>query len=471
MMLWNTRGERSITRRLFGQGAADMTSGAIGKQLIEFSIPMAIGLLFQQLYNTVDTIVVGRFVGKAALAAVGSTSSIINMLVGLCAGLAAGSSVVISQCYGAHDERKLSDAVHTTMLCTFILSALATAAGLLIVEPMLRLMSTPEDVFASASQYLSIYFAGISGLLVYNMSAGVLRAVGDSRRPLYFLCFSALTNIALDLLFVLVFHWGIAGVAYATIVSQYLSAGLALLSLTRANAAYAIRWRRLRIRRDVLLQILRIGVPSGVQQAITAFSNVFVQSYINFFGSDCMAGWSCYNKLDIFILIPMQSIGLASTTFVGQNYGARQLRRAREGVRRALLMSVSVTAALAVLLIVCDRGLLRMFNSEEEVLRFGERFVTLCSPFYVLMCFNQIYAGALRGIGRARPPMIIMLSSFVLFRQAYLLAASRLGGGFLAIALAYPIGWVLCSLLMTIAYRRSELCRPEKNAAPAGEPA
>ena len=434
-----------------------MTEGNILKQLVGFAIPMAIGLLFQQLYNTVDTIVVGQFVGKQALAAVGSTGSIINILVGFCAGLATGAGVVISQCYGAHDHKQLADAVSTTLLLTFFLCVVVTGLGMLIVKPMLKLMDTPADVLPEATQYLTIYFSGVSGLLIYNMGAGILRAVGDSRRPLYFLCFSAIVNIVFDLVFVIVFHLGIAGVAYATILSQFLSALLVLYSLTRADEPYAIRWNQLKVTRSMLSRIFSIGMPSALQQTLTSFSNVFVQSYINFFGSDCMAGWSSYNKLDIFILIPVQSIALASTTFVGQNAGAKNLSRARRGVRWSLCMSLIITAALSALLILTDRLLLMMFTSDAAVLTYGERFITLIAPFYVTICFNQIFAGALRGIGNARVPMIIMLSSFVVFRQIYLYVTKLLGVGFLAVALAYPVGWVLCSLLMSICYLHSAI--------------
>ena len=444
--------------RFLHKGAADMTEGSIGKQLLEFSIPMMIGLLFQQLYNTVDAIVVGRFVGKEALAAVGSTSSIINMLVGLCAGLSTGASVVISQNYGAHDNKALRSAVQTTMALTLVLCAVATAAGILIVKPMLRLMATPDDVFAAAEEYLTIYFAGVSGLLLYNMGSGILRAVGDSQRPLYFLCFSAIVNIVFDLLFVVKFHLGIAGVAYATILSQFLSSVLVLYSLSRGDVPYGIRWRALRFESEPLRRVLSIGMPSGVQQAITSFSNVFVQSYINVFGSACMAGWSGYNKLDVFILIPVQSIALASTTFVGQCCGAGKYRRARDGAKTALLLSLCVTAVFSVLLILLDRPLLLLFTTDEEVVRFGERFITLISPFYVTICFNQIFAGAIRGSGDGRTPMICMLASFVVFRQIYLYVSRLLGGGFLAVALGYPLGWVVCSVCMGICYSRSKLC-------------
>ncbi len=436
-----------------------MTEGVIWEQLLQFSIPMALGLLFQQLYNTVDAVVVGNFVGKEALAAVGSTGSIINMLVGLCAGLSTGASVLISQRYGAHDDKGLHDAVHTTVTVTLVLCAVVTALGLVIVKPMLRLMSTPEDVFQEASTYLTIYFAGISGLLMYNMGSAVLRAVGDSRRPLYFLIFSAVNNIVFDLLFVVVFHLGVAGVAYATILSQFLSAVLVLFSLTHDHAAYGIRWRSLCIRRDVLRSILNVGLPSGIQQGITAFSNVFVQSYINGFGSACMAGWSSYNKLDAFILIPVQSIALASTTFVGQNWGAGKVKRARQGVRQTMVMSLIITAALSGLLMLLARPMLTLFGSDEATLAYGRRFILLISPFYITICFNQIFGGALRGIGNAKIPMIIMISSFVVFRQLFLMVNNLLGNSFLGVAMAYPLGWVLCSALISICYRRSALFR------------
>ena len=322
---------------------SDMTQGSIWRQLIEFAIPMIFGLIFQQLYNTVDTIVVGQFVGKEALAAVGTTSSIINTLVGFAAGLSTGASVVISQCYGSHDHKGLHNAVHTSICVTFLLSVAFTAVGVLGADTLLRLQSTPEDVFPEAHTYLTIYFSGLLGLLTYNMGSGILRAVGDSRRPLYFLIFSAVINTILDLVFVVLLGMGVEGVAYATIIAQFLSAALTLWVLTRDRAPYGIHWGHLSIDFPTLRRIISIGLPSGIQQAITSFSNVFVQGYINFFGSACMAGWSSYNKLDAFILIPMQAIAMASTTFVGQNFGARQIERARKGVRDAQILSISIT--------------------------------------------------------------------------------------------------------------------------------
>jgi putative MATE family efflux protein len=385
-------------------------------------------------------------------------------LVGLCAGLSTGASVLISQRYGAHDDKGLHDAVHTAIAVTFILCVIVTVLGMMIVQPMLRLMSTPDDVMQDASAYLEIYFLGITGLLLYNMGSAILRAVGDSRRPLYYLCFSALTNIVFDLLFVVQFNLGVRGVAYATILSQFLSAVLVLYSLTHDHAAYGIQWRKLCIRKDVLRSIFSVGLPSGIQHGITSFSNVFVQSYINAFGSACMAGWSSYNKLDAFILIPVQSLALASTTFVGQNWGAGKLKRARTGVKQTLILSLVITVTLSVVTMILAQPLLRLFGSEEEMLAYGRKFIMIISPFYFTICFNQVYGGALRGIGDAKRPMVIMLSSFVVFRQLFLLVNRLLGNSFIGVSLAYPMGWVLCSTLLTICYRRSGLYKEKDKA-------
>lgn len=441
---------------------SDMTEGQIWRHLLRFSIPMAIGLLFQQLYNTVDTLVVGRFVGQQAQAAVGSTGAIINTVVGFCAGLATGASVVISQRYGAHDQRGLTKAVHTTIALTFVLSLLATVVGQLIIGPMLRFMQTPDDVLAESRSYLSIYFAGVSGILFYNIGSGILQAVGDSRHPLLFLIISALLNTVLDLLFVLAFGMGVEGVAYATILAQIVSALLILVMLTRSEGGYGIRWRDVRIDRESLSMILKIGLPSSIQSAITAFSNVFVQSYINYFGSACMAGFGVYNKIDAFALIPVQSISMASTTFVGQNWGAGQPKRARDGIRTATLMSLSATAALGALVFLLAQPLMGFFSREAEVIQYGIRFIHIVTPFYVTLCFNQIYAGALRGVGDATMPTIIMLASFVVFRQIYLAVTKAMGAGFIAVALAYPVGWIMCSSLLILRYSRSALVRGGK---------
>ena len=455
-------------KKFLGKKDTDMTQGNIIKQLLSFAVPMLIGLLFQVLYNTVDTMVVGKFVSKQALAAVGCNSSIINTIVGVFSGLATGASVVISQAYGAKDAERLSRAVHTTCLLTLYLCVVGTAAGLLAARPLLKITNTAEDVMEDAMTYLLIYFAGLTGVLVYNMGSGILRAVGDSTSPVIFLIVSALTNIVLDLAFVLLFHMGVAGVAWATVISQLLSSVLVVNTLMKADVSYRLYPKKLKIHGDVLKDTMRLGLPSAIQSGVTAFSNVFVQAYINSFGSDGMAGWSAYNKLDSFLTVPVMAIAMASTTFVGQCWGAKMKERARKGSNQALLMSFAVTVVFAIVYVVLARPLVLMFaNAEDaEVVEYGTYFIRWITPFYPLICFNQIYSGSLRGIGNAIAPTVIMLSSFVVFRQIYLFVFSKLlGGGQLVITLAYPIGWVLCSVLISICYFRSKLYRDEGTLA------
>ena len=437
------------------QETLDMTNGVIWKQLVTFALPMLLGFIFQQFYNTVDSIVVGNFVGKEALAAVGSTGNILNTLIGFFSGLSTGASVVIARLYGAKDYAGVKKAVHTTMLMTLILTVLFTALGVSMVPFMLKLMSTPEDVLADATVYLRIYFAGMAGLMIYNMGAGILRAVGDSRRPLYFLIFSALVNIAGDLIFVLVFRMGIAGVAYATILSQFLSAVLVVIVLMRTDGPHRLALRNLRLDWPMFRSILNIGFPAALQSAITSFSNVFVQGYINVYNSACMAGWSIYGKLDQLALLPMQSITMASSTFVGQNLGAGNIPRTKRGIRTAMIMSVGCTVLTMIPLILFRRTLLSFFNQDPEVLDFGSMFVLYISPFYLFACVNDILAGALRGAGESKAPMVIMLMSFVVIRQIYLFFISRAVRHVLPIAMGYPLGWILCAVTQYIYYRKS----------------
>lgn len=433
-----------------------MTSGSITKLLILFALPLLLGNLFQQFYNTVDVLVVGNFVGKEALAAVGSTTVIINTLVLFFNGVSIGAGVIISQYFGAHDEERLHRAIETTMAVTFFFSVLFTIIGCAMVPFMLRLMSTPEDVLPSASVYLRIYFSGIAGLLIYNMGSAILRAVGDTKHPLLFLCVSSLTNVVLDLLFVISFHMGIAGVGYATIISQFFSALLVLYYLSNANDIYRFVWHEMRVDKDILKQIFVIGLPAGVQSAITCFSNVFVQSYINSFGASCMAGWSCYTKIDQFIILPMQSMGQAVTTFVGQNTGAGDIERAKKGTYTGLGISILITLAGAIPLWLFAPGIVQLFTQDASVIQYGVLFMHLNMIFVTACCFNQLLAGALRGVGDARTPMIIMLLSFVLFRQIYLFIATRIVNTPLVVGFGYPAGWMLCSTLLIVYYRFSK---------------
>ena len=430
----------------------DMTTGSIWKLLLSFSVPLLIGNLFQQLYNTVDSLVVGNFVGTEALAAVGSTTCIINTMVMFFTGTSIGATVVISRHYGAHDDRKLHLAVETTMMVTFIASILFTGIGVLFTPFMLRFMSTPEDVLPSASEYLRIYFSGISGLLIYNMGSAVLRAVGDTRRPLLFLCFSSILNTVLDLIFVIVFDLGIAGVAYATILSQFISAALVLVVLTLDGGSYHLVWQDLRIDRPTFRQILSIGLPAGFQQSLTSFSNVYVQSYVNYFGSACMAGWSCYTKIDQFIFLPLQSMNQAATTFVSQNIGAQDIKRAKRGSMTAFYMSTAITIAISAILWFTAGQFVSLFNQDPSVISYGVLFIHTNSTLTFTCCATQIFSGSLRGAGDSKTPMLVMLFSYVLFRQIYLYVITQFINTPAVVGFGYPLGWIACSLLTSYFY-------------------
>ena len=426
----------------------NMTEGSIAGQVILFALPLMLGNVFQMLYNTVDSIVVGNFVGTQALAAVGSTTMIVNMMVFFFNGFSTGAGVVIANYFGARNLKVLHKAIETTMAATFVLSVLFTLAGVAAVRPMLRFMATPEDVFGEATTYLQIYIGGISGLLIYNMGSGILRAVGDTMRPLYFLVMTSVLNILLDLLFVLGFHCGIEGVAWATVLSQFISALLILALLTRSDDIYRLSWHDLRIDRAILGSIFAIGLPAGIQSVITAFSNVFVQSYINFFGSSCMAGWSCYNKLDQFVMLPMQSMSMAATTFVSQNIGAGREERANRGTVITVSMAVGVTAVIVALLCLFAAPAVGLFSPDESVIAYGVLFIRANCFFLLFNCVNHVLAGALRGRGDSRGPMIIMLLSFVGIRQIYLFAVTRFVANTpLLVGFGYPVGWTTCCII------------------------
>ena len=439
----------------------DMTEGNITRHIISFALPLLIGNIFQQLYNMVDTWVVGNYVNIQAYSAVGTVGPIVNMLIGFFMGLSSGAGVVISQYYGAQQPDKVKQTVHTALLMTLTLGVIFTAVGILMTPTMLKLINMPPDEAKEATTYLTIYFAGILGLMFYNIGAGILRAVGDSQRPFYFLVVSAVMNIVLDLVFVLVFNMGVAGVALATIIAQSTSAVLIIITLLRSDACIKLIPKELKIHWGMLKKIFTVGIPAALQMAITSFSNIFVQSYINYFGGNCMAGWTTYAKVDQLLFLPMQSISLASTTFVGQNLGRNQAERARQGVKISLLLAMGFTAVLTVPVVLFAQPIVTFFikDSTPEALSFGTLFLQWLSPFYLLCCFNQIYSGALRGAGNSRAPMIIMLSSFVAFRQVYLFIMAIVCNEILPIAMSYPAGWLVCSILTAAYYHKVQLTK------------
>ena len=439
-------------------GDVDMTVGSISKHIIMFALPLFIGNIFQQLYNTVDTWVVGNYVSNEAFSAVGTVGPIINLLIGFFMGFSSGAGVVISQYYGAKRFDKVEKTVHTSITATFIFCILFTVLGVALVPLMLSLMKTPDDVLAEATEYLTIYFAGVSGLLIYNIGSGILRAVGDSARPFFFLVVSAVVNTVLDLVFVLCFNMGVEGVAYATVIAQGVSAVLVLIELMRTSSCIKLNIKKLGIDWEILGKIAKIGFPAALQMAVTAFSNVFVQSYINYFGSDFMAGWTAYGKIDQLMLMPLMAVSLASTTFVGQNLGVNNVERAKKGVRYSLLISVVSTVILMIPIMIFAPQFTGFFNSKPQVVEYGAMLLRLISPFYVLCCVNQVYASSLRGAGNSRAPMVLLVFSFVVFRQIYLFIVTRfISNTVIPVALSYPAGWLVASILMTVYFKHVKL--------------
>lgn len=450
--------------RLSKQQTVDMTTGNILGHIIRFAFPLMIGNLFQQLYNTVDSWVVGNFVSNEAFSAVGAVSPIVNMLIGAFSGFSSGAGVVISQYYGAGRHDKVQSAVHTAISATLVLSIILTAFGLLITPLALNIMDMHSSAMDEASTYLTIYFSGMIGMLVYNVGAGILRAVGDSKRPFYFLVICTVLNTILDLVFVLWFHMGVEGVAIATTLSQVISALLLIITLIRSDSCIKLDFRKLKPDWTILKKTLGIGFPSALQMAITAFSNIFVQSYINHFdlntaSPDCMSGWTAYLKIDTLLFMPIQSIALATTTFVGQNLGKNQVSRAKRGINQALLISLITTAIALIPVMIFAPHVVGFLNSKNEVVEYGTLFLRLLSPFYLLSCFNQIYASALRGAGNTRASMYIMLGSFVVFRQMYLFIMSKIYYEVIPIALSYPAGWLVCSILTMIYFHKASLSK------------
>ncbi len=445
--------------RLGGKKEVDMTEGSIIRHLITFAFPLFIGNIFQQLYNTVDTWVVGNYVSNEAFSAVGSVGPIINLLIGFFLGLSSGAGVVISQYYGAKKYDRVHDTVHTAILLTLIMAVVFTGIGIVMVPFMLDLMKTPAEVIPEATTYLTIYFSGLIGLMIYNIGSGILRAIGDSQRPFYFLVVSAVLNTVLDLVFVISFDMGVAGVALATILSQGVSAVLVLILMLRTDLCIKLIPRDLKLHWDMLQKIIRVGIPAAIQMAITSFSNIFVQSYINYFGADCMSGWTAYAKIDQFIFLPMQSLALASTTFVGQNLGVNQEQRARKGADTALYMATGLTILIIVPIVIFAPAFVKFFNDKSEVIEYGTMLLRYITPFYVVCGVNQVYSGALRGAGNSTAPTIIMLGSFVVVRQIYLFIMSNIVNEIIPIAMGYPLGWVVCSTTVFIYYKRTKLSR------------
>ncbi|MDO5415901.1 MAG: MATE family efflux transporter [Lachnospiraceae bacterium] len=428
-----------------------MTEGVIWKQLLAFSFPLLIGNLFQQLYNTVDSIVVGNFIGSEALAAVGSSNPLINLIIGMFLGISTGAGVIISQYYGARDREKLSWAVHTCVALSIIGGVLLTVLGILISPWILTWMGTPPEVMDNSVVYLRVFFGGSLFNLVYNMCAGTLRAVGDSRRPLLYLCVSSLVNIVLDLAFVVAFRMGIAGVGYATVIAQAVSACLALRALMKTEEMYRVQLKLVKVDVRMMKRILRIGIPSGLQHSIISLSNVIVQANINVYGANAMAGFGAYNKIDGFAGLPLQSFAIAATTFTGQNIGAKNLKRIKKGILQGLVISLGYALLIIPVLSSQTGRILTIFSSEPEVLRYGAATMRIMVLFYTTLAVHQILMGTFQGAGKTMVTMLIGVGNMCILRMIYINLLVPHFPSYEAVIWGYPITWVT-TMLMDILY-------------------
>ena len=444
--------------------AVDTTQGVIWKQLLAFFFPLLLGTFFQQLYNTVDTVVVGRFVGTTALAAVGSTSVIANLTVGIFTGLSSGAVVAIAQRYGARMDMEVYRSVHTAMLLSVVVGAFFTVAGYLLTPWALRAMDTTEEALPGAILYLRIYFLGMIPNVIYNMGTGVLRAVGDSKRPLFFLIAASLCNIVLDLVLVLVFHMGVLGVAIATVFSQVLSAVLVVLSLTAAaGETYHLSLRQLAFHAQPLKSIMVIGVPTALQSVMYSFSNIVIQASINSFGTDAVAAWTAYGKMDVLFWMTLTAMSQALTTFTGQNYGAGKYDRLRQGVRVSTAMTAGFTLVISIAMVLLARPILLIFTSDPDVLEIGVTMVQFLAPCYITYILVELLPGAIRGAGKSMVPMLISVFGVCALRLLWLFTAVPAHHTIETVEMSYPITWVITSLSLLIYYRFGKWLVPPRS--------
>lgn len=438
-----------------------ITEGVIWKQLLIFFFPILIGTFFQQLYNTVDTIVVGQYVGTNALAAVGTTGTLINLLVGFFVGVSSGATVIISQFFGAGDAKNVSRAVHTSMALALAGGLIIMVFGLLTARPSLELLGVPEEIMDDALTYVNVYYCGIIASMIYNVGTGVLRAIGDSRMPLYVLIVCCLVNIVLDLLFVLAFHWDVFGVAFATVLSQVVSAVLIMVRLMLTRESYRVELKKIRFDRSILKNVIRIGLPAGAQSVLYSVSNLVVQASINSFGTDAIASWAAIGKIDGFIWMVMSAFGIAITTFVGQNFGAMKYDRVKKSIRVCLGMSLGTTIVLSILLLTFMEPLLRFFTGDETVIEIGQNFFWVLAPSYFTYVFIEILSGAIRGAGESFQPMLITCFGVCGLRILWLALVGLVPAmhSMQMVAMNYPITWVIAAVVFIIYYLRMNWLR------------
>ncbi len=428
----------------------NLTEGSIAKNIIKFAIPMFIGNLFQQLYNVADSLVVGNFLGSDALAAVTSTGSLIFLLVGFFNGTAMGAGVIIARFFGAKDHENVKKAIHTDLAFGILCGAIMTLVGVIFAPQILTLMDTPEDVFVQSVLYIRIYFLGSIAVVLYNVCMGIMQAVGDSRHPLYYLIFSSVVNILLDLLFNGVFKLGVEYAALATIISQLLATLMCLWRLTGKSQTYRVELRKIGFDKGLLKQIVGIGLPSGLQNSIISIANVVIQANINAFGSAAMAGCGAYFKIEGFVFLPITCFSMALTTFIGQNLGAKQYDRAKKGAAFGIFCSITLAEVIGILVYFFMPRLILLFNAEADVVNYGILQAHTESLFYFLLAFSHTVAGIMRGAGKSTVPMFVMLGCWCIFRITYVTIITSIIPTIQVVFWAYPITWSLSSVVFLI---------------------
>ena len=427
-----------------------MTEGSIVKSLLLFALPLIFGNLLQQMYNTADSIIVGNFVGSNALAAVGSSGSPIYLLIGFSQGLAVGAGVVVSQYLGAGDHKETREAVHTSLAIAVVMGLLLTVGGVACGRALLVAMNTPAEVLADAVTYIRIYFGGVLFSVVYNMTAGILNAAGNSKRSLLYLGVASITNIVLDLVLIAGCKMGVAGAAIATDISQLVSCVLSLRFLMRVEDDYRVTAKEVRVHKKMAVRIIKVGLPTGIQNMVISLSNVLVQVSVNGYGAAAMAGFAAYMKVDGFNILPVLSFSMAATTFVGQNFGAGKIDRVKKGTFVTLGMCIVYTILTGILLLVFQDSIMHLFTGDETVIAYGKICMLYFCPFYWMLGILQGLAGTVRGTGKSVPPMVVLLISLCLFRIVWIQFALPLFAGIEGVLLVYPVSWAVGAVLMVL---------------------
>lgn len=433
-----------------------MLDGTIWKSIVSFALPLLLGNLFQQLYNTVDSLIVGNWLGSSSLAAVSSSGSLIFMLIGFIQGISSGAGVIVARLFGAKDTKNLNLAVHTTVAFGIAAGLVMTFVGVVFTPQILELMDTPENVLGESIEYLQIYFMGSLGFIMYNIFVGILQAVGDSKHPLYYLMVSSVVNLVLDLVFIAVFNSGVGGAAIATVISQFASALLCLRRLILTNEPYKLYISKIRFHGRLLWQIIKVGLPSGVQNSIIAFANVVVQSNINSFGDVAMAGCGAYSKIEGFGFLPITSFTMALTTFVGQNLGAKQYDRTKKGARFGILVTIICAELIGIIVFIFAPILIAAFDRNPEVIRIGIEKARTSALFYFLLAYSHAVSAVLRGSGKAVVPMAVMMIFWCVVRVAFLTITVPLTHSIQMLYWVYPLTWFLSSVTFLFYYKKAD---------------